>query len=56
LEEAVALLRRRRKVLNDVNAGVEQIRREETRRYGADELQRFLADVKSRSNQIRPPE
>lgn len=51
LDEAVALLRRRRDLIEAVNQGVEQLNRGDAQRYEAHELERFLNDVETREKQ-----
>jgi Arc/MetJ-type ribon-helix-helix transcriptional regulator len=49
IDEAVGLLRRRRALVDAVDAGVGQLNRGEVQRYEPDELERFLADVETRA-------
>lgn len=51
LDEAVALLRRRRELIEAVNLGVEQLNCRQGQAYGPDELERFLTDVEARERQ-----
>lgn len=51
LDEAVALLRRRRELIEGVNLGVVQLNRGDAQRYEAHELERFLNDVETREKQ-----
>lgn len=56
IDEAIRLLRRRRELIDSVDAGVQQLRAGQVHRYAADELERFLADVDQREKQRFPIE
>jgi Arc/MetJ-type ribon-helix-helix transcriptional regulator len=56
LDEAVSLLRHRRRIIEAVAAGVDQLNRGETHRYEHDDLDRFLRDIEARQAQRSPAE
>lgn len=55
LDAAVALLRKRRELWRDLNAGIEQISADTCHHYAPDEVDRFLADVKERERERFAP-
>ena len=56
LDEAVALMRRRRELFDAVTSGVEQLNNGPAHQYRPDELDRFLVDVEARERQRHPAE
>lgn len=55
IDEAIDLLRSRQELLGRLKSGIEQLERGEGAEYGADDRQRFVADILGRSLQDPQP-